>query len=47
MPCLFTYDALDGAGCAVIAHLAYPDDLDVRYCSCKTINDEVNAYLNH
>ena len=47
MTCLFTHDDLDGVGCAVIAHLAYPDDLDVRYCSYKTINDEINAYLDH
>ena len=47
MTCLFTHDDLDGVGCAIIAHLTYPDYLDVRYCSYKTINDEINTYLDH
>ena len=46
MICLFTHDDLDGVGCAVIARLAFPDDLIVKYCSYKTVNDDINAFLD-
>ena len=46
MTYLFTHNDLDGVGCAVIAHLAFPSWLSVKYCSYKTINDDVNAFLD-
>lgn len=46
MTYLFTHDDLDGVGCAVIAHLAFPKDLAVTYCSYKTINQEINSFLD-
>ena len=46
MICLFTHNDLDGVGCAVIARLAFPDNLVVKYCSYKTINDDINAFLD-
>lgn len=46
MTYLFTHDDLDGVGCAVIAHLAFPSDLTVAYCSYKTINQEINSFLD-
>jgi len=46
MTCLFTHDDLDGVGCAIVARLAFPDDLVVRYCSYKTINSEINSFLD-
>ena len=46
MTCLFTHDDLDGVGCAIVARLAFPDDLVVRYCSYKTINSEINCFLD-
>ena len=47
MTCLFTHDDLDGVGCAIVARLAFPDDLVVRYCSYKSINSEINSFLDH
>jgi len=44
---LFTHDDLDGVGCAVVAHLAFPTDLVVTYCSYKTINQEINTFLDN
>ena len=46
MTCLFTHDDLDGVGCAIVARLAFPDDLVVRYCSYKSINSEINSFLD-
>ena len=46
MTCLFTHDDLDGVGCAIVARLAFPDDLVVRYCSYKSINSEINFFLD-
>ena len=43
MTCLFTHDDLDGVGCAIVARLAFPDDLVVKYCSYKSINSEINS----
>jgi len=39
MTYLFTHNDLDGVGCAVIAHLAFPSWLSVKYCSYKTIKE--------
>lgn len=46
MTYLFTHDDLDGVGCAVVAHLAFPTDLAVTYCSYKTVNQEINSFLD-
>lgn len=46
MTCLFTHDDLDGVGCAIVARLAFPDDLVVKYCSYKSVNDDINAFLD-
>ena len=46
MTYLFTHDDLDGVGCAVVARLAFPTDLVVTYCSYKTVNQEVNSFLD-
>ena len=46
MTYLFTHEDLDGVGCAVIAHLAFPSDLSVKYCSYRSINDDINAFLD-
>lgn len=46
MTYLFTHNDLDGVGCAVIAHLAFPSDLSVQFCSYKSIDDDVNAFLD-
>ena len=46
MTYLFTHEDLDGVGCAVVAHLAFPTDLSVTYCSYKTVNQEINSFLD-
>ena len=46
MTYLFTHNDLDGVGCAVIARLAFPTDLSIKYCSYKSINDDINAFLD-
>lgn len=46
MTYLFTHDDLDGVGCAVVAHLAFPTGLVVTYCSYKTVNQEINSFLD-
>ena len=46
MTYLFTHDDLDGVGSAVVAYLAYPGSLTVKYCSYKTINSEITALLD-
>lgn len=46
MTYLFTHDDLDGVGCAVVAHLAFPTDLVITYCSYKTVNQEINEFLD-
>lgn len=47
MTYLFTHNDLDGVGCAVIAHLAFPSNLAVKYCSYKSINDDINFFLDN
>lgn len=46
MTYLFTHEDLDGVGCAVIAHIAFPSDLYVKYCSYRSINDDINSFLD-
>lgn len=46
MTYLFTHEDLDGVGCAVIAHIAFPFDLYVKYCSYRSINDDINSFLD-
>jgi oligoribonuclease NrnB/cAMP/cGMP phosphodiesterase (DHH superfamily) len=42
---LFTDSDLDGSGCAIIAKLAFGDNVDIEYCSPKTINQKFEDYL--
>lgn len=42
---LFTHTDLDGVGCAVLAKLAFGDDVDISYCGYNNINEEVKKYL--
>lgn len=47
MTYLFTHNDLDGVGCAVIAHLAFPNtELAVKYCSYRSVNEEINSLLD-
>lgn len=38
---LFTHTDLDGIGCAILARLAFADDVDITYCDYDDINNEI------
>lgn len=43
---LFTHTDLDGIGCAVLAKLAFQDEVDIEYCNYNEINEKVLEYIN-
>lgn len=43
---LFTHTDLDGVGCAVLAKLAFGNDVDVEYCNYDDIDSKVEEYFN-
>lgn len=43
---LFTHTDLDGVGCAVLAKLAFKDEVDIEYCNYDEINEKVLEYIN-
>ncbi|MEY8421991.1 hypothetical protein AALB52_04465 [Lachnospiraceae bacterium 38-14] len=42
---LFTHTDLDGVGCAVLAKLAFKDEVDIEYCNYDEINEKVLEYI--
>lgn len=44
---LFTHTDLDGVGCAILAKLAFCEEVDISYCNYDDINENVMNYLNH
>ena len=44
---LFTHTDLDGVGCAILAKLAFGEEVDISYCNYDDINENVMNYLNH
>lgn len=42
---LFTHTDLDGIGCAILARLAFADDVDITYCGYEDINDEIYRHI--
>lgn len=44
---LFTHTDLDGVGCAILAKLAFGDNVDIEYCDYDDINENVLNYLNN
>lgn len=42
---LFTHTDLDGVGCAVLAKLAFGDDVDIEYCGYDDIDDRVRNFI--
>lgn len=44
---LFTHTDLDGVGCAILAKLAFGEEVDISYCNYDDINENVINYLNH
>lgn len=43
---LFTHTDLDGVGCAVLAKLAFNDEVDIEYCNYDEINEKILDYIN-
>lgn len=43
---LFTHTDLDGVGCAVLAKLAFQNEVDIEYCNYGEINEKVLEYIN-
>lgn len=43
---LFTHTDLDGVGCAVLAKLAFQNEVDIEYCNYNEINEKVLEYIN-
>lgn len=41
---LFTHTDLDGVGCAMLAKLAFGDEVDIEYCNYDEINEKVKNY---
>ncbi|MFG6369482.1 MAG: hypothetical protein K1W16_13915 [Lachnospiraceae bacterium] len=44
---LFTHTDLDGVGCAVLAKLAFADDVNIEYCNYNEINEKVREYAHN
>lgn len=42
---LFTHTDLDGVGCAVLAKLAWDDDVDIEFCSNSNIDEKVQDFI--
>lgn len=43
---LFTHTDLDGVGCAILAKLAFNDEVDIEYCNYDEINEKILDYIN-
>lgn len=43
---LFTHTDLDGVGCAILAKLAFDEDVDIEYCDYDSVNEKVKYYLD-
>ncbi|MBI0575837.1 oligoribonuclease [Neobacillus cucumis] len=44
---LFTDIDLDGLGCGIIAKIAFGENADVSYCSYRTLNQQVETYIEN
>lgn len=44
---LFTHTDLDGVGCAVLAKLAFQDEVEIEYCNYDEINKKVEDYVDY
>lgn len=43
---LFTHTDLDGVGCAILAKIAFGEDIDIEYCNYDDINLKVEEFFN-
>jgi len=44
---LFTDSDLDGLGCGLLAKIAFPDEVNVAYCSYRNLNERVEKFIDH
>jgi uncharacterized protein len=44
---LFTYDDLDGASCAILAKLAYGNNIDIEYCNYNNADEKINKFIEN
>lgn len=44
---LFTHVDLDGVGCAVLAKLAFADEIEIEYCNYDEIDKKVEEYVDY
>lgn len=42
---LFTHTDLDGVGCAILAKMAFGDDVDIEYCNYDNVNEKVWDFI--
>jgi oligoribonuclease NrnB/cAMP/cGMP phosphodiesterase (DHH superfamily) len=42
---LFTHTDLDGIGCAIIAKLAFGNNVDIEYCDYNNVNEKITNYI--
>jgi len=42
---LFTHTDLDGIGCAILAKLAFGENINISYCDYSNINDEIEKLM--
>lgn len=42
---LFTHTDLDGIGCAVLAKIAFGDEVDIEYCNYNNVNEKIEAFM--
>lgn len=42
---LFTHTDLDGVGCAILAKLAWENNVDIEFCDTNQINDRVERFM--
>jgi oligoribonuclease NrnB/cAMP/cGMP phosphodiesterase (DHH superfamily) len=42
---LFTHTDLDGVGCAILAKMAFSDNVDIEYCNYDDVNEKVGDYI--
>ena len=43
---LFTHTDLDGIGCAILAKLAFGNNVNIEYCNYDNINESVKKFIN-
>lgn len=42
---LFTHTDLDGIGCAILAKIAFGDEVDVEYCNYNDVNEKIKEFM--